>query len=260
MKRVVIFHFHLFKNAGTSVDTILEKNFGDKFVQKEFAFYPYKKNIQEVINWIKEENGKIAFSSHTARLFDFKSLEQEGIKIIPIIFIRHPIIRIQSAYLFERDRQKDIDTLGTAIARNTTLKGYIDIRWHLPNDHQCANFHVNRFSDMFYEEEGDILSKALKALKELPFVGLVEKFEDSIKRLEGLVKEFFPEFKAEIVYKNVQIDPNVHIEERLKKIKQELGKEFYERLIEKNKEDITFWEEVVKLYEYESFNNPLHIP
>jgi len=248
MDRVILFHFHLFKNAGTSIDAILEKNFKDKFVKREFNFYPYQKNIQEVINWIKEEKDKIAFSSHTARLSNFKSLEQEGIKLIPIIFVRHPIIRIQSAYLFEREKQRNINTLATAIARNTNLKGYIEIRWHLPNDHQCANFHVHRFSDMFYEEEGDILTKALKALNELPFVGLVERFEDSIKRLENLVKEYFPKFEAEVILKNVQIDPKVSIEDRLKQIKQKVGNKFYSMLLEKNKEDLIFWEEVVKFY------------
>ncbi|MEM4934986.1 MAG: sulfotransferase family 2 domain-containing protein [Thermoplasmata archaeon] len=248
MGRVILFHFHLFKNAGTSIDEILEKNFGDKWVAKEFPYHPYNKNISLVIDWIRKEKDKIAFSSHTARLFKFKELEKEGIKLIPIIFVRHPLIRIHSAYKFEREKQKDIQAFGPVLARNTSLKGYIEVRWYLPNDRQTKNFHIHRFSDMFYDEEGDELTKAMKALEELPFVGLVEKFEESIKRLENLVKEFYPDFKVENVRANVQIDPEVPLNERLNYLKKILGKKFYKKFEEANKEDILFWEKVVEKY------------
>jgi hypothetical protein len=35
-ERTIILHYHLFKNAGTSVDAILKRNFGDKWVTSEF--------------------------------------------------------------------------------------------------------------------------------------------------------------------------------------------------------------------------------
>lgn len=254
MDRVIIFHFHLFKNAGTSVDEILKANFKEKWVTKEFQYDPYHENVKEVIHWISKEKEMIAFSSHTARLFDPIILEKDyGIKMIPIIFVRHPIVRIHSAYLFERNVQKDLDTLETAIARNTSLKGYCEIRWHLPNDHQCKNFHIHRFSDMFFDEEGALLEKALKALDTLPFVGLVEKFEDSLKKLEQIVKKYFPEFKAFNVFENVQFVQYRSLEERLSKIEKEVGKKFYQKLIKANKEDIEFWEEVFKRYERGDF-------
>ncbi|MCS7200421.1 MAG: sulfotransferase family 2 domain-containing protein [Caldimicrobium sp.] len=249
MDRVILFHFHLFKNAGTSVDEILKRNFGDKWVTKEFPFDLYRENISEVIEWIRDEEDKIAFSSHTARLFKFWELEKEGIKIIPIIFVRHPIVRIHSAYKFEREVQKDIESLETVIARNTSLKGYVEIRWFLPNDHQTRNFHVARFSDLFFEEDGSFLDKALKSLEILPFVGLVERFEESIKKLEILIKEYYPEFKAEVVYENVHIGINISLEDRLKMIEKEVGESFYKKMVEVNRDDIIFWEKVKNKYE-----------
>lgn len=248
MDRVVVFHFHLFKNAGSSIDELLRKNFGDKWVTKEFPYSPYEMNVSEVINWIKSEKDKIAFSSHTARLFKFWELEKEGIKVIPIIFVRHPIVRIHSAYIFEREKQRNLNTLGTVIARNTTLKGYIEIRWFLPNDRQTKNFHVARFSDLFYEDDGDGLTKALKALERLPFVGLVEEFEKSVKKLEDLLRCYFPEFKASIICENVQFDPSISLEERLNLIKKEVGEEFFKKIEIANKEDLIFWERVTDMY------------
>jgi len=247
--RVVLFHFHLFKNAGTSVDKILEDNFGDKFVKREFAFHPYNKNVEEVKKWILEEKDKVAFSSHTARLFDFDQFEKEhNVRIIPIIFVRHPIVRIHSAYYFEREKQKHMETLGPVIARNTTLKGYIEIRWVIPNDYQCKNFHIHRFSDLFFYENIPMLDKALKSLKKLPFVGLVESFDNSMKKLQSLIKPYFPSFKIKKVKANVLFDES-DLAKRLEKIKKEVGENFFERFIERNKEDIAFWEKVKELYE-----------
>ncbi|MCM8827519.1 MAG: sulfotransferase family protein [Candidatus Omnitrophica bacterium] len=249
MERVVLFHFHLFKNAGTSIDTILRKNFNEKFVTKEFPYHPYERNVKHVISWIKKEKDKIAFSSHTARLFDFSVLEKEGIKLIPIIFVRHPLIRIYSAYKFEREKQKDINTFATVLARNTDFKGYIEVRWYVHNDHQTRNFHVHRFSDMFYNYEGSIFEKAVMALKKLPFVGIVERFDESLEKLEHIIREFYPNFKSYNVAKNVQVDPKTPIDERLKAIKQILGEEFYKKFEEANKEDIIFWNMVLEMYE-----------
>jgi len=247
INRVILFHFHLFKNAGTAIDYILEENFKERFVRREFKFWPYYKNIQEVVNWIKEEDA-IAFSSHTARLFDPIILEEDGIKMIPIVFIRHPLIRIHSAYHFER-KQKDIFRPGPVIARNTDLKGYIEIRWSIPRqEFNCKNFHVFRLADVLHNEEGEMFSKALKAIQKLPFVGLVEEFEKSIRKLEILVKQYYPEFTAKVVKMNTQFDPDISIETRLKMIENEVGSEFYKKLVDANKEDILLWEKVAKMY------------
>jgi len=249
MARVVLFHFHLFKNAGTSVDKILEMNFNNKFIKKEFPFYPYKSNISQVTEWIKKEIDKVAFSSHTARIFDFFRFEKEtDIKVIPIIFIRHPFIRIHSAYHFEREKQKNIEALGPVIAKNTDLKGYIEIRWFIPNDNQTKNFHIIRIADLFFEEEGSIIEKAMKAIGSLPFVGLVEKFDNSIKKLETLVRQYFADFKTEFFEENVQFGLQFSLKDRLELIKKEVGETFFKKFYEMNKDDIMLWEKVKKIY------------
>jgi len=246
--RVVLFHFHLFKNAGTSVDKILEDNFGDKFVKREFAFHPYNKNVEEVKKWILEEKDKVAFSSHTARLFNFEQFEKEhNVKIIPIIFVRHPIVRIHSAYYFEREKQKHMETLGPVIARNTTLKGYIEIRWVIPNDYQCQNFHVHRFADFLFYKKIPPLDKALTALDSLPFVGLVENFDLSIKHLENIIKPYFPEFKGKVVKANVMFSHESDLLERLENIKKELG-DFYQKVVDRNEEDLILWNKIKERY------------
>src|SRR3546814_7801728 len=92
--RTVVLHYHLFKNAGTSLDKVLQENFGEKWVTREF---PRRSNpvvhVREVAEWIMGNPEAVAFSSHTAEL---PPPVLPGIRVIPLIFIRHPIDRIAS--------------------------------------------------------------------------------------------------------------------------------------------------------------------
>ena len=86
-KRTVILHYHFFKNAGSSLDKILQKNFNSKFLTKEF---PNTKNInditEEVCNWIKENPDNIVFSTHSS----FPLPVTDNVNIISICFLRDP--------------------------------------------------------------------------------------------------------------------------------------------------------------------------
>lgn len=64
-KRDIILHSHIFKNAGTTFDYILEKNFGKSFID-----HRDDKNVvdgrQRYLNDFLNKNKKIkAFSSHS---------------------------------------------------------------------------------------------------------------------------------------------------------------------------------------------------
>lgn len=185
-KRKIIFHYHLFKNAGTSIDAALKEAFGEKnWVTKEFPNNPTK-NRTEVKEWILDNPEAVCFSSHTAFL---PPPQIDGVDVFPIIFLRNPVDRIISAYNFERKQQAE--TFGAVLAKHTDLEGYVKVRLALPNDRQCRNFQTHRLSMMYPESEGDELTRAKKALKELPFVGRVEKFEESIGELNRKLEKFF---------------------------------------------------------------------
>ena len=49
--RTVILHYHLFKNAGTSVDRLLQRNFPDAWATREFSG---RNNTAQVIEWISQ--------------------------------------------------------------------------------------------------------------------------------------------------------------------------------------------------------------
>ena len=169
--RSVIIHYHLFKNAGSSVDAILRHNFGDGWVEIEGP--DGKKLTSEMMaDYITANPDKVAISSHTAEICLPKI---DNVNIIPIFFFRHPIDRIQSAYEFERIQ--DSDSPGSRAAKEGDFSHYMLWRVSTPMMSQIVNFHAvrlkdfNRFTTM--REAHLFRRRAVQTLRQLPVVGLV---------------------------------------------------------------------------------------
>ncbi|SEO44484.1 sulfotransferase family 2 domain-containing protein [Vreelandella aquamarina] len=239
--RKVILHYHLFKNAGTSLDAAFKENVApEEWVTQEFPGQP-KANREQVAQWILENPQAKIFSSHTAYLPPPKL---EGVKVLPVIFLRHPIDRIASAYAFET--KQDGDSFGAVLARNTDISGYIETRLALPHDRQCRNFHMQRLAMMFGEKQGDEFTRAKKALETLPFVGIVEQFADSMARLEKwLQSEGFEGMQLKPVEKNVSRDIKKSLDDKLKDFEEKISPEVFAKLMEANLADV----EIFKLCE-----------
>ena len=176
--RDVILHYHLFKNAGTSLDAVLKRAFPDRWVTAEFAVRGGN-NSGELAAWIAGEPDATVFSTHTG-LGPVPSVP--GVRVFPVIFLREPIARIRSAYRFERKQKAD--TMGARLARQSDLSTYVTTRLALPRDRQCRDFQTYRMAAFEPGAPGEFeLERALRALRRLPFVGIVERFDDSMARL-----------------------------------------------------------------------------
>jgi hypothetical protein len=163
------------------------------------------------------------------------------VKVIPVIFMRHPIDRMASAYSFES--KQGGDGFGPVLARNTNLAGYIETRLALGHDQQCRDFHAHRFAAMFGEKQGDEATRAKMAVKQLPFVGLVEKFSESLEQLENLLaEEGFEAIKLKPVEKNVSRRVSKSLEDKLAEIKKQLDEEVFTKLVEANEVDIELFD------------------
>lgn len=235
-ERAIILHYHLFKNAGTSLDALFQEQFAERWVTREFPAQP-RENRRAVQAWITGTPEAVCFSSHTALL---PPPVVPHTRVIPVIFVRHPLDRIASAYSFER-KQAD-PGFGSTLARNTTLSGYVETRLSLPRDRQCRNFHTARFADMVPGEADDELRRALRALKELPFVGVVESFEASLQRLQSLLESAgFQGLNLRPVQRNVSRDRALSLEERLERLADEIGPELYGELERVNAADLRLY-------------------
>lgn len=244
--RTIILHYHLFKNAGTSLDAALKENFSEEkgeWVTKEFSNNP-NENREKVTEWILNNPKAKCFSSHTALLHDFNI---EGIRVIPVIFIRNAIDRIYSAYKFEVNH--DSNDWGSALARNTTFRGYVETRLAMLWDRQCRNFHLSRFSSLIDIDFGSESQRAVKAVEMLPFVGVVEKFSESLEKLELLLKESgFQSVSLSAKKLNITNQESKDLNQKMMIIKDALGDDLYEKLVEVNMDDMNLYNVVSRYY------------
>jgi len=194
--RTLILHYHLFKNAGTSLDRILQKNFPDAWETEEF---PNKagNNSDLVAEWITRNPDAVAFSSHTA---NGPVPRLTGVEIVSILFLRDPIARIRSAYHFEKTQKAD--TWGANLARSTDLAGYVRTRLSTPHDRQCRDFHVARLATLVPGPKEREFERAVEGLSKLSVVGLVEAFDESVGRLKAALSRSYPNFSWEPVHAN----------------------------------------------------------
>ena len=240
--RKIIIHYHLFKNAGTSLDRLLAQNFPDQWISKEFNGSVHARRV-EVARWILDETDAIAFSSHTAAPLQ---VGLENIEIFPISFVRHPIDRIASAYAFER--RQGVNTFGSTLARNVSLAGYIDVHLSSGHDSQCRNFLLKHFSAFSDAVAQDREIRAENVVDALPFIGLVEEYAESIERLAAWLRPHFPEFQPLVFEANVTREISAPLDERLSQIRQEIGPDLYQKVSEANKADFILYERVKQRY------------
>ncbi len=189
--RHIILHNHLFKNAGTSIDEILKRNFGDRWVSREFDSAGAA-NTADVTRWIEAHPRAIAFSTHTL----IGPLPRiDGVRIVPVVMLRDPVDRIGSAYRFERVQRAE--TFGTGLARKNGFAGYVHARLAVPGDRQCLNFQTQRLAALGTGSARDELEEARAVCDQIMqhgVLGIVAEFSQAMERLGQILKPQFPDF------------------------------------------------------------------
>jgi len=239
--RNIIFHYPIFKNAGTSIDELLNLNFPNRLASKEFA-PDYALNQKQVALWCQKRINVKVFSSHTA-LLPPPSLPDT--QVFPVLFIRHPIDRIASAYHFEK-KQKG-DSFSIQLARNHSFADYINDHLQHEGIGQCRNLQSHRLAQWFHGAPGEMGHLALQALENLPFVGLVEAFDESIEKMADWLRPHFPNFKPTPASKNVG-RAFASLEQKLTEIRAEIGDDCFQRLLAANAADMAVYEAVKTRY------------
>lgn len=243
--RKIIFHYHLFKNAGTSLD----ESFRSTLDASQWATSEFDSDIElnriGVKQWIESNTEVVCFSSHTALL---PPPVMENIDILPLIFVRHPIDRIASVYAFEC--KQDIDSYGSKLAKSSSFSEYVLTRINRKNDHQCNNFHAYRLASMSSNDKLNFEDSALDAIDSLDVVGLVDAFPESIEVFNRKIHDFgLGKVVLDSRHKNATRSVKIPMEERLEQIRRDLGSALFDRLLEVNYIDMRIYEKVAKRYE-----------
>lgn len=243
--RYVVLHYHIFKNAGTSVDAILRSCFPDAFMSVDGPVPEFFINQTEVNIMLRNRSQVKAFSSHQIRL---PLPEDRRIGYLPIIFIRQPELRIQSMWQFQRARTDShpATRLAQQLAFPDWVRLHLEKRVTAPLINQQAllfSFQYDRRTPVGHPE---ILSRAINNIQALPFIGIVENFEASMKIYQKLYQPLVPELVFDqLPQLNRSSNEALETKERIARIEEELGAGLFSELHERMRLDLELYEKCV---------------
>jgi len=217
--RCVIFHHHLFKNAGTSVDVALRKSFGPRWRTVEGDGREI--TVEDLSRLLHDEPDLCAISSHTFR----PPFTLPGdIRLLPIVLLRHPLDRVRSAYEFER--QQISDTFGAVLAKQHDFAGYVAALLARPGDRSIRDFQTNKLSHKpgtAPDADREEFLSALTCVKSLPFIGLVENYDFSMQVFMRVLSREMGALSFEVVRANTTRAAEEPLEARLAEAEAALG-------------------------------------
>lgn len=244
-----IIHCHMFKNAGTSLDTMLRENFSESWCEKEFSGRPIIRR-QKITNWIDNHPNKSLFSSHT--IVGPVKVESER-ELLLVANFRHPTDRLKSAYDFERNQ--GTSNFGAVLASETSFRGYIKSRLALAKiapHFFCVNWQARYFATFATDaimkpdiSDDELYDIALEGFNKFAHIGLVNKMNESNKLLEKTLRRVFPHFNSYDFHLNQTAQPR-SLKEKLNMIEDDLGKEVYTDLLHANQVDLKLFNQLDK--------------
>jgi hypothetical protein len=252
-RRHVIIHYHIYKNAGMSVDAGLRESFREAWVSFDSPSGRLgQPNAQELLVFLAEHKPILALSSHTARL---PAPSTKRLQAHPIIFLRHPIDRVGSIYAFMK-------RTGNPRAADKTFSEWVDMM--LGSSARDRNLAIQSYQTLFLSDDfqsterdhGPVIgvtyahfAQAIARMHQLPVFGLVERFEESVARMSRHLRRRFPELTLQARRVNSSDDRAVAMADRLRDIEAALGSQRYARLVGANEADLELYNHASSLFD-----------
>lgn len=255
-QRTVLCHYHIYKNSGTTFDALLAKNFKDKHICFDGPFPFFIIDQEQLSRIIERKSEIIAFSSHQIQLPAPTSI---NFRVLPVVFIRHPLLRIHSIYNFKR---QDYDSTSTSkAAQNMSFDDWVTYCFKdkheitiVSNAQTRLLSAVHRQKPLMQRSPDGMIYDVVQAAKNISQVELLartEYFGEDVSRFPEILDQYNIEFKYADIKPQNTTSKNLHksIEERISDLKDSLSENNFNRLIAANEQDIHLFEHSTKLIE-----------
>ena len=254
--RHVICHHHIYKNSGTSFDEILKANYGERHISFDGPFTNFTIVQGELAKIIRDNPTAMSFSSHQINLPPPCSLDFTA---HPVVFLRHPILRVYSLYKYKRE-EKD----GTQTSRHAQEMDFASWCQHgLEHPREISQI-SNAQTRMVGGTYGTIsllrprdrrmeydLAQARRNLAAVQLLARTEHFEHDVTRFQGILErvgiEFDPSHAS--AHNVTSSDLSLSVEERLSRIVEDLGDDMYCQLLAANDQDMAIYNDTHELIE-----------
>lgn len=246
LSRKVILHYHIFKNAGTSIDEMLKRSLGSRWREWDMDDVNARISPAQMESYLLANPELVAVSSHQA----VPPLPNRQLTVFPIIFLRHPIDRAYSAYLFEWMKQQ-----GTSEPIGS-FDAYVEEKLALPRRNAIEDSQTLCLANTGYDTNfplrrgGDeqLLQSARDLLLAIPFLGVVEHFTQSMQQMRAVLAPHFPDLSFELFMENCLQDPAESLDDKLSRIRSIMSQKTYNRLVLRNQLDIRLYEFALALF------------
>lgn len=240
MRRNILYHLHIFKNAGTTIDWILRKNFGSGWADHHG---PYPESIltpESVEQFLIDHGDLVALSSHHIR---FPLPKEDHFSLLPIVFVRHPIDRALSVYHFLKNQHGEFKRLG--ISEDAALEDYIRMRSHIGTEvGNWQTFFLSHDVNLSADERTvtrEDLALAKRRIASASIIGVVDEFEISIVVAEDILRQYFCIDMAYAAQNVRPVRPS-QISDRLLYVRRRLGSGLMRGLIDANLLDLELYD------------------
>ena len=198
--RFVVVHYHFFKNAGSTIESILEREFGGEFATLHGLTADTELHNDELSVFLSTHRDIKAVSSHHLR---YPLPNIKNVVIFDLCFIRHPLDRLQSMYSYLRraNTGEALCQMATRCTVSEFLRNLVDESPHLVSNVQVVQLaRSGRFTRPAGEED---LSRAIEVVRKMAIPGVVDLFDASLVAAEYFLKPAFPQITFHYTRQNV---------------------------------------------------------
>jgi hypothetical protein len=199
-QRFVTVHFHIYKNGGSTVESILKRQFDRDFATVHGPLADSTLTGSDLAEFLGRNPGLRAISSHHLR---YPLPVIPGVVLFDCCFLRHPLARLHSVH--SQLRRSGDDDLLTRVAREESPRNFlrmlIDHAPHLVNNVQVTQLaNAGEFRRPCDKRD---LKRASRIVRQMAIPGVVEMFDESLLAAEYFLQPAFPDLSLEYVRRNV---------------------------------------------------------
>jgi hypothetical protein len=234
--RFLILHYHIFKNAGTTVESLLQKNFPQTFARFEADSRNTQSSAAELLAFVREHPELQAISSHPLR---YPRPSARGFVFFDLLFLRDPIDRLGSIHTYFQQGASTDDPL-SRLAHESDRRGFfaelLDKHPHIANNPQ-----VNMLAGdgAYTRPPGPAdLARATRTMLDAALPGVVDCFYESLVAGQYFWHPVFPNLDFAAAPANVTCPPGSTLAGRRAEIEKACGPRLYRELTGLNELDL----------------------
>ena len=222
--RFVILHYHILKNAGTTIENILDRNFGERLARLDTEHRDGRIEQRGIVEYLDAHPQIEAVSSHQIH---YPVPAAPGYLFFDWCFLRDPIDRLRSTYDYFRQHPADGDPLSEA-ANQLEFAAYMRClldRFPEQVDNPQTNLLANGEADR--ETVPEDLPRALECMRQIVFLGVVDRFAESVVAGRHRLRAIFPRLDFSTQPANVSGGLGGSVAARRRRFRDAVGRAVY---------------------------------